>query len=373
MTSGEIEASKTVVRWGEFEFDPGRGELRRRGLKVKLQPMVLQVLSLLVERPGEVVTREKLHHEIWNGYAYSDFDHNLNIAINKLRAALSDPAKAPRFIETVPQSGYRFIAPVEFRPETAPSSAAVPIAAPAMRPRLAVGMAAALVLVFVGVLAFSRRVTPGTNPKSTTEAPPAGAKLNLSARWSGPSQFDGTAASHVRIPANPLLEPETITVEAWVRASELPALFSYVVAKGAHECSEASYAIYTTGSGALRFYVSDWKAMPSAFASPGAGSDIWDGKWHHMAGTFDGSKVRLFVDGLQVGDGTPTPPGFRIRYGLPQDNDLLIGSYGGCDGWYGPFNGEIEGVTVFNHALTPQEVGDEFGAQSARRKQAVAP
>ena len=336
--------------------------------------MVLQVLSLLVERPGDVVTREELHHKIWNGYAYSDFDHNLNIAVNKLRVALNDPAKAPRFIETVPQSGYRFIAPVEVREGVADAIPAGLAEAAPKRLHFALGAVAVLcLLLLAGALAFGRRATSGTNPNNPARIPARDAKLNLSARWNGPSQFDGSAASHVRIPNSPVLEPETITVEAWVRASEPPALFSYVVAKGAHECDEASYAIYSGSSSALRFYVSDWKAMPSAFASPEARSNIWDGKWHHVAGTYDGSKVRFFVDGLQAGDGTSTPPGFRIRYDLPQDNDLLIGSYGGCNGWYGPFDGEIEGVAVFNHALTPQEVADGFQAQSVRRKSAAAP
>jgi DNA-binding winged helix-turn-helix (wHTH) protein len=367
VTSGEKASVQGLVRWGEFEFDVGRGELRRRGLRVKLQPVVLHVLALLVERPGEVVTRDELHHRIWNGYAYSDFDHNLNIAINKLRAALGDSAKTPQVVETVPQAGYRFIAPAEVRGEVAATPAGREGESPGRLP-IAFGAVAVLcLLLLAGALAFGRRAAPSANSKSKTAAPPHSGKLAVSARWNGPSQFDGSPESHVRIANGPVLEPETITVEAWVRAGQPPALFSYVVAKGAHECSEASYAIYSGGNRALKFYVSDWKAMPSAFASPEARSNIWDGKWHHVAGTFDGSTVRFFVDGLQMGDGTSTPPGFRIRYDLPQDNDLLIGSYGGCNGWYGPFNGEVEGVTVFDRALTPQEITNEFRVQSARR------
>jgi DNA-binding winged helix-turn-helix (wHTH) protein len=85
--------------------------LLREGAKVKLQDQPFQALVLLLERPGEVVTREELRKRLWPGNTFVDFDRGLNKAINGLRVALRDPAKRPRFVEALPQRGYRFIAP----------------------------------------------------------------------------------------------------------------------------------------------------------------------------------------------------------------------------------------------------------------------
>src|SRR5881409_881935 len=101
------------IRFGIFEVDPQAGELRRQGLKIKLQEQPFQILVVLLERPGEVVAREQLQKRLWPEDTFVDFDRGLNRAINKLREALSDNSENPRFIETVPRRGYRFIAPVE--------------------------------------------------------------------------------------------------------------------------------------------------------------------------------------------------------------------------------------------------------------------
>src|SRR5579859_6923718 len=101
------------LRLGDFELDFRAGELRRQGLKIRLQEQPLQVLMLLLEHPGEVVTREELQKRLWPADTFVDFDHGLNKAINKLREALGDDGEAPRFIETLPRRGYRCIAPVE--------------------------------------------------------------------------------------------------------------------------------------------------------------------------------------------------------------------------------------------------------------------
>ncbi len=102
-----------VLRFGVFEVDPHLGELRKNGLKVKLTGQPFQVLAMLLERPGEVVAREDLQKRLWPADTFVDFDHSLNTAINKIREALGDSAESPRFVETVPRRGYRFIAPVE--------------------------------------------------------------------------------------------------------------------------------------------------------------------------------------------------------------------------------------------------------------------
>src|SRR5882762_337479 len=101
------------IRFGIFQGDLQAGELRRQGYKVKLQEQPFQVLTMLLERPGEVVTREALQKKLWPADTFVDFERGLNRAINKLREALVDDADSPRFIETLPRRGYRFLAPVE--------------------------------------------------------------------------------------------------------------------------------------------------------------------------------------------------------------------------------------------------------------------
>src|SRR5262249_37402187 len=101
-----------VVRFGVFEADLRAGELRRNGLKLKLQQQPLQVLAMLLEHPGEIVTREELHARLWAADTLVDFDHGLNAAVKRLRDALQDSAENPRFVETLARRGYRFIAPV---------------------------------------------------------------------------------------------------------------------------------------------------------------------------------------------------------------------------------------------------------------------
>ena len=101
-----------VVRFGVYELDPRAGELRRGGVKVKIQEQPYQVLALLLERPGEVVLREELKRRLWPADTFVDFDHSLNAAIKRLRDVLRDSADNPRFIETLARRGYRFLAPV---------------------------------------------------------------------------------------------------------------------------------------------------------------------------------------------------------------------------------------------------------------------
>ena len=101
-----------VVRFGVYEVDPYSGELRKNGIKVKLQEQPFQVLAMLLERPGEVISREELQRRLWPADTFVDFDHSLNAAIKRLRDALRDSADNPRFVETLARRGYRFVAPV---------------------------------------------------------------------------------------------------------------------------------------------------------------------------------------------------------------------------------------------------------------------
>ncbi len=102
------------VRVGEFEVDLRGGELRRGSEKIKLQERPFQILAVLLQRPGEVVTREQLQQELWPANTFVDFEHSINTAVKKLREALGDDSENPRFIETLPRRGYRLIAAVEF-------------------------------------------------------------------------------------------------------------------------------------------------------------------------------------------------------------------------------------------------------------------
>jgi TolB-like protein/DNA-binding winged helix-turn-helix (wHTH) protein len=108
----EQARARRVIRFGLFEADLRGGELRKHGLKIKLQEQPFQILAMLLERPGEVVTREELRQKLWAADVFVDFDQGLNNAIKKLRLALGDSAENPRFVETLSRHGYRFIAPV---------------------------------------------------------------------------------------------------------------------------------------------------------------------------------------------------------------------------------------------------------------------
>ncbi len=121
------------IRFGVFEVDLHSGELRKQGLRIKLRDQPFQILLLLLEHPGEVVSRDDLQKQLWPGDTFVGFDRGLNKAVNHLRDALGDSAESPRFIETLPKRGYRFIAPVDGghpngqpTPETRPAVAEQP-------------------------------------------------------------------------------------------------------------------------------------------------------------------------------------------------------------------------------------------------------
>ncbi len=102
----------SVLRFGTYELALQSGELRKAGVRLRVQQQPLKVLEILLERPGEVVTREKLRSRIWPHESFGDFDQAVNVAITKLRGVLGDSAENPRYIETLPKRGYRFIAEV---------------------------------------------------------------------------------------------------------------------------------------------------------------------------------------------------------------------------------------------------------------------
>ncbi len=161
-------------------------------------------------------------------------------------------------------------------------------------------------------------------------------------------RFDGD--DFVTIPDSPSLRPDKLTVSAWIRHDGNPGPFNYFVAKGANGCTASSFALYTAAHDELQFYVYDGDAWVS---SPEAPQTVWDGNWHNIAGTYDGSMVRLFVDGRQVGTGTPTS--------IPIDYDLTstatsFGAFNGSCALY--LTGDIDGVSIWDRALPVEDISN---------------
>src|SRR3984885_9619408 len=129
----ESPPPSSIVRFGTYEVSLQSGEVRKAGLRIRVQQQPMKLLEMLLEHPGEVVTREELRSRVWPSESFGDFDQALNIAIGKLRSALGDSAENPRFIETLPKRGYRFIADVSVvdadgrtrRPESLPAESPV--------------------------------------------------------------------------------------------------------------------------------------------------------------------------------------------------------------------------------------------------------
>jgi DNA-binding winged helix-turn-helix (wHTH) protein len=115
MATPSTSSKGRILRFGIFEADLVAGELRKNGLRVRLQGQPFQLLALLIERPEDIVTREELRNKLWAADTFVDFDHSLNTAIKKIREALGDSAVNPRYIETIARRGYRFLASVEIQ------------------------------------------------------------------------------------------------------------------------------------------------------------------------------------------------------------------------------------------------------------------
>jgi Concanavalin A-like lectin/glucanases superfamily len=182
--------------------------------------------------------------------------------------------------------------------------------------------------------------------------------------WGSALRFDGN--DFVRIPSSSDLQSQNLTVSAWVRGSSSPGRFDYVVAKGASgDCVASSYGLYTGSNGGMVFYTYDGTGETHGFhLSPAADpTTVWDGRWHNVAGTYDGQTVRLFIDGNQVGTGTPaTAP---VSYAMPS-GDGLLGSYvdSSCSLY---LVGDIDGVSIWNRALPVSELAPIFRGLLAGR------
>jgi TolB-like protein/DNA-binding winged helix-turn-helix (wHTH) protein len=150
-----VSPSPRLIRFGVFEADLQARELRRRGVKVRLPDQPFQILAVLLEHAGDVVTRDELRHRLWSADTFVELDLSLNSAVRKLREALGDCADHPRFVETLPRRGYRFIAPIE-KPAAPLANQAVISAGPTAKSRgrdyrwwvaAALGMTAGLLLI----------------------------------------------------------------------------------------------------------------------------------------------------------------------------------------------------------------------------------
>lgn len=152
-----IGEEKRIIRFGPFELDLRSRELHKQGYKIHLQDQPFQVLAMLLESPGEVFPREELHRRIWPGDTFVDFDVGLNAAVKRLRQALGDSADSPRFVETLPRLGYRFLAPVTYLSESerAMSAPAIPAGETSSVPSL--GAASESITAGVAVAPFLRR------------------------------------------------------------------------------------------------------------------------------------------------------------------------------------------------------------------------
>src|SRR3984885_2305423 len=110
---GSSGPSSRLIRCGVFELDLRSGEIQKQGRKIRLEGQPVHVLICLLENPGELVSREELHRKLWPADTFVNFEHGLNAAVKRLRQALNDSAGNPRFVETLPRRGYRFLAPVQ--------------------------------------------------------------------------------------------------------------------------------------------------------------------------------------------------------------------------------------------------------------------
>lgn len=146
------------VSFGDFELDCRTAEIRRNGSALKLQPQPAKVLTILVGRAGEVVTRQELAEQVWGAETYVDFEHGLNFAIRQIRSALQDDVENPRYVETIPKRGYRFIAPITSNGhEVVPALAAAAAGEPARWKVLVPSLLLVFVLVLAGVIWYLRQ------------------------------------------------------------------------------------------------------------------------------------------------------------------------------------------------------------------------
>jgi TolB-like protein/DNA-binding winged helix-turn-helix (wHTH) protein len=157
----ECSGSRGKVRFGIFEADLDAGELRKNGARIRLQEQPFQVLSVLLERPGQLVSREEICRQVWGERTFVEFDHALNTAIKKIRIAIGDDACTPRYVETVPKRGYRFIAPIQSQLDVSASPVGPVVLSPSLRWKPMVFGAVGMTIVLAGIGALLLRGPSG--------------------------------------------------------------------------------------------------------------------------------------------------------------------------------------------------------------------
>ena len=293
-----------IIRFGIFEADLRAGELRRNGAKIRLQEQPLQVLALLLAKPGELIAREELQSKLWPADTFVDFEHGLNAAVKRLRDALGDSADNPRFIETLARRGYRFIAPVN-DPAVGPKELAQSPqpAQPAQPPQIAshsrnywqIALATSLILLF-GIFGGWQ----------------AGHRSAASIRF-----------SERRLTANPENEPIMSAALSpdgrYLAFTDRTGLFLRVVSSG------ETHSVATPDPGKARFvswFPDGSHVLATRSATPGGQPSLWD------VSVFGGSPRKL----IDVGEnGTVSPDGSQLAF--------LRGEYGHQEIWLAQSDG----------------------------------
>jgi hypothetical protein len=181
----------------------------------------------------------------------------------------------------------------------------------------------------------------------------------VSGRFGGGLRFLGDHDRYAVLRGPETLGTQQVTVSAWVRRLGTPGMWRYVVSNGAAGCDFASYGMYTGFGGGLAFYVSDdahYVRAPEADQNA-----VWDGAWHHAVGTYDGQRVRLYLDGAEIGAGTAT--GLKVAYDSPSTG-AYIGAYrGSCER---PFTGDVDEVGIDNGARSGSQVAADAARDAGR-------
>lgn len=175
--------------------------------------------------------------------------------------------------------------------------------------------------------------------------------------WGSALRFFGD--DRVTIPASSDLKPQRLTVSAWVRykqsefGSATPGIFKYPLSMGANGCDVSSYGMVTDVDEGLQFYIA---SNGQYIVSPSAPKAMWDGSWHHVAGTFDGTKVRFYLDGKQMGNGTSVPAGTKIDYSFATQDGAIGGYTGNCTSRQLDLRGDVDGVQIWSTSIPVDSV-----------------
>ncbi len=332
-----------VLRFGTFEVDPHSGELRRNGTKVKLQQQPFQVLLMLLSRAPGIVTREELRNQLWPEDTFVDFEHSVNAAIKRLRDALGDSARNPRFVETLAGRGYRFLAPVHPNTAGAATSEQTPAEAPVVpKPRVfRFGPAAAVIIAFaIGLATFGylrqNHAAPRPTEKRLTsnavEAPITNAVLSPDGKYLAYADSNGMYLEQVgtgeirpmpgpkdfhAIPSGWFPDSTHLLVTLW-NGQEAPSIWKISILGGSpQKLSEDALAASASHDGSRIAYLRGVISIQELFGAQTVGREIWimnsNGEAAHAlvkgnASTFTGHET------WSLGPPTWSPEGKRVAY-----------------------------------------------------------